>query len=133
MAHRVDRGPGRLIIALYALFAIAATSRSVVQITTRFDEAPLAYTLSAVSAALYLVITGCLLRATARAVRIASVLIVIELIGVIVVGTLSILDREAFPDETVWSSFGLGYVLLPLALPIVGLLWVRRSSTRSSG
>jgi hypothetical protein len=132
-SHRVDRGPGRLIIAVYALFAVAASSRSLVQIATRFDEAPLAYALSAASAVLYVVITGCLLRATSRAVRLASALIVVELVGVVVVGTLSIVDPEAFPDQTVWSSFGAGYLLLPLVLPVVGLLWIRRSGALAVG
>jgi hypothetical protein len=29
---------------------------------------------------------------------------------------------------TVWSNFGLGYLLIPLALPIIGLWWLRRTS-----
>lgn len=131
--QRVDQGPGRFVIALYGLFAVAATSRSVVQIATAFDDAPVAYTLSAVSAALYAVIAGCLVRATPRAVRLASVLIVIELVGVLSVGTASLLLPEAFPDQTVWSAFGAGYLLLPLVLPILGLVWIRRSRARGSG
>jgi hypothetical protein len=49
----------------------------------------------------------------------------VELLGVLVVGTLSVLDRQAFPDETVWSGFGRGYGFIPLALPVLGLIWLR--------
>ncbi len=35
-------GPGRLIIAVYAVFAIAATARAGFQIVTKFSEAPVA-------------------------------------------------------------------------------------------
>ncbi|MEJ7772542.1 MAG: hypothetical protein WKF51_11625 [Geodermatophilaceae bacterium] len=54
----------------------------------------------------------------------------VELIGVLVVGTLSILDSAAFPDETVWSQFGRGYGFIPLILPILGLLWLRKTRPR---
>jgi hypothetical protein len=52
----------------------------------------------------------------------------VELAGVLVVGTLSLLDRAAFPDETVWSAFGRGYGFVPLVLPVLGLLWVRHQA-----
>ena len=49
------RGFGRLLVAVYGIFALAATARSFVQIATRFDEAPVAYLLSAFSALVYVV------------------------------------------------------------------------------
>lgn len=125
LARRTRGGPGRLLIAGYGLLGIAATSRSAVQIATRFDEAPLAYTLSALAAALYLVITACLLVGTRRARAVVRALLGLELGGVLVVGALTVLDRGDFPDQTVWSYFGAGYLLLPLVLPILGLLWLR--------
>jgi hypothetical protein len=36
-----------------------------------------------------------------------------------------VLDPVAFPDDTVWSGFGRGYGYVPLALPVLGLLWLR--------
>ena len=39
------QGFSRLLVVIYAIFAIAATSRSLVQLATRFDEAPVAYLL----------------------------------------------------------------------------------------
>lgn len=129
LRRRTRSGPGRLLVALYALFAMAATSRSMVQITTKYDEAPLAYSLSAVAAVVYIVATVCLIRGTRRARRIARIALVFELVGVLGVGTLTLVDAAAFPDQTVWSDYGLGYLLLPLIVPILGLLWLRRTES----
>ncbi len=118
-------GPGRVLVAVYAVFALAATARSGVQLATRFSDAPLAYLLSAFAAAVYVVATVALARGGRRT---ALVAITIELVGVLVVGTLSLVDRAAFPDETVWSAYGRGYLFIPLVLPIVGLLYLRRTA-----
>ncbi len=50
-------GPGRVLVTVYGIFALAATSRAGVQIATKFHEAPLAYVLSAFSAVVYVVAT----------------------------------------------------------------------------
>jgi cytochrome bd-type quinol oxidase subunit 2 len=124
---RTRSGPGRLLIAVYAIFALAATARSAVQIGTRFDEAPLAYLLSAFAGVVYIVATVCLARGNRASRRVATVSIVVELAGVLTVGTLSLLDRQAFPDATVWSGYGSGYGFVPLVLPVLGLWWLRRT------
>lgn len=122
-------GAARVLVALYAVFALAAGSRAGVQLATRFDEAPLAYLLSALAALVYLVATVALARGPAGR-RVALVAISFELVGVLVVGTLSVLDPAAFPDETVWSGYGRGYLFIPLVLPVLGLLLLlRRRST----
>jgi hypothetical protein len=121
-------GPGRVLVGLYGLFALAAGARAAVQIATRFDEAPVAYLLSALAAAIYLVAMVGLLRGGRGGRRTALAAISIELAGVLVVGTLSLIDRAAFPDETVWSAFGRGYGFVPLALPVLGLLWLREQN-----
>ena len=121
-------GPGRVLVAVYAVFAVSATARSAVQIATDFDAAPLAYTLSAVAALVYVVATIALARSGPRARRVAFVACSVELAGVLIVGTLSLAWPDAFPDETVWSAFGRGYGFVPLVLPILGLLWLRRSA-----
>jgi hypothetical protein len=120
-------GPGRLLIAVYAIFALSATARSGVQIATRFGEAPLAYLLSAAAALIYIVATVGLVRGWTLVVLVACT---IELVGVLTVGTLSVLDSAAFPDATVWSEFGRGYGFVPLVLPVLGLLWIRRTGWR---
>lgn len=116
-----SNGFGRVIVALYAVFAIAATSRSLYQISTRFDEAPLPYILSAVAGLIYVAATIAL--GTGHSAT-AYVAISIELVGVLVVGTLTVLDGQLFADATVWSDFGQGYGYVPLVLPIAGLWWL---------
>ena len=122
----VNRGFGRVLVVIYAIFAIAATARSVVQLATRFNEAPVAYLLSALAAVIYIVATIALARGDRTSMRVATVAIAIELVGVLVVGTISVLLPEFFPRATVWSAFGRGYLFIPLVLPIIGLWWVVR-------
>ncbi len=121
------RGPGRVLIAVYAVFALAATARSLYQLATRYSEAPIAYLLSAFAAIVYVVITVALVRGTPRARRVAQVGIVVELVGVLVVGTLSYVDPALLPRATVWSHFGEGYAFVPLVLPVLGLVFLRRT------
>jgi hypothetical protein len=123
-------GPGRVLIAVYGVFALAAGARAGVQIATRFHEAPVAYLLSAFAAAVYIVATVTLARSGRTSHRIAVVSCSIELAGVITVGTYSLADTAAFPDATVWSSYGGGYGFVPLVLPVLGLLWLRRTAVR---
>jgi amino acid transporter len=129
LATRTRSGPGRLLIAVYAIFAVAATARSVVQLTTHLSRAPLAYVLSAVAAVVYIVATVCLARGNRTSRRIATVSILVELVGVLAVGTWSLLDPAAFPDATVWSDYGQGYGYVPAVLPLLGLWWLRSTSS----
>jgi len=122
-----NTGPGRVLVAVYAVFAVAAGARSGVQLTTRFTEAPLAYLLSAVAAAVYVVATVALARDERR---LALAACSVELVGVLLVGTASLVAPRAFPDATVWSDYGIGYGFLPLVLPVLGLLWLRRTAVR---
>jgi hypothetical protein len=118
------RGVGVVLVAVYGILALAATGRSVVQITTKFDEAPLAYLLSAVAAVVYILATASLVAPGAVWRRIAWGTISFELAGVLIVGLLSLFDPELFPHDTVWSLFGRGYVFIPLVLPVLGLWWL---------
>ena len=124
---RTSSGPGRVLVAVYGLFALAATARAGVQLATRYAEAPLAYLLSAVAGVIYVVATVTLARGGETSRRIATVAILAELVGVLTVGTLSVADPEAFPRATVWSVYGIGYGFVPLVLPVLGLLWLRRT------
>jgi hypothetical protein len=118
-------GPGRLIVAVYGIFALSATARASYQLLTKFEEAPIPYVLSAVSALVYILATFALARNN-RALALGSV--VFELVGVVIVGTLSLLLPEQFQHPSVWSLYGIGYAFIPLALPIWGLWWLGRSA-----
>ncbi|MCZ2858866.1 hypothetical protein [Blastococcus sp. VKM Ac-2987] len=119
-------GPARVLVLVYGIFALAAGARAGVQLATRYDEAPVAYLLSALAAVIYAVATVGLARGGSTGRRTALTAIVVELVGVLVVGTLSLADPAAFPDETVWSGYGRGYGYVPLVLPVLGLLLLRR-------
>jgi hypothetical protein len=124
------QGPGRLLVTLYGVFTVGATSRSAYQLSTRFDEAPTAYVLSAIAALVYAFITLSLVRGGETARRFALVACAAELAGVLTVGTWTLVEPSAFPDATVWSDYGMGYLFLPLVLPVTGLLWLRRARGR---
>jgi hypothetical protein len=113
-----------VLVAVYGIFALAATARASVQLLTKFDQAPLALVLSALAGVIYIVATVTLARGTRASRRLALVAISIELVGVLSVGTLSVVDPEAFPRATVWSVYGIGYGFVPLLLPILGLAWL---------
>ncbi|TQO18991.1 hypothetical protein FB472_0523 [Rhodoglobus vestalii] len=119
-------GIGRVLIAVYAVMALGATARSFFQIATKFDDAPFAYLLSGVAGLVYVVATVALVRSGELWFRVAVVAIVFELVGVVTVGLLSLFDAVLFPADTVWSSFGAGYLFVPLVLPILGLFWLSR-------
>lgn len=120
-------GPGRVLIAVYAIFALSATARAGVQIADRFAEAPVPYALSALAGLVYVLATIGLAGRGPGARRLAWGAVGFELAGVLVVGLLSVLDPRYFPDDTVWSSFGRGYAFVPLVLPLVGVWWLRRT------
>jgi hypothetical protein len=123
-------GPGRLLVAVYALFALAASARAGVQIATKFGHAPVAYSLSAFAGVVYILATVTLAVGSPAARRIAVLSCSVELAGVLAVGTWSLADPATFPDATVWSGYGSGYGFVPLVLPVFGLLWLRRWTAR---
>jgi hypothetical protein len=117
-------GVGRLLIAVYAIFAVSSLARASYQLATKFQDAPVAYSLSAVAAVIYIVATIALAKGTLQ--KLAIFAIAFELLGVITVGTLSYTHPELFAHPSVWSKFGQGYGYVPFVLPILGLLWLRK-------
>ncbi|MFD8451736.1 MULTISPECIES: hypothetical protein [Streptomyces] len=127
--QRLISGPGILLVWLYGVMVVGAVSRSVYQIATELDRAPLAYSLSAVAGVVYGFITYTLVRGGERARRAALVCCAAELVGVLTVGTWTLVDPSAFPDATVWSDYGMGYLFIPVLLPLSALYWLRRART----
>lgn len=123
-------GPHLVLLAVYALFVLAAGARSIVQLATRFDEAPFAYVLSLVAALTYVAGWFAIRRAAHGRPGFARVMLWVELGGVIVIGTLSLVRQDWFPDATVWSDYGRGYGWVPAVLPIAGLIWLHRRAAR---
>jgi hypothetical protein len=129
-ARATSSGPGRVLIAVYGIFALSATARAGVQIAAKFAEAPVAYLLSALAGVVYILATIGLAGHGPGARRLAWAAVGFEMVGVLVVGTLTVLDSADFPDDTVWSAFGRGYGFVPLVLPIAGLWWLRHTRPR---
>ncbi|CAM3825579.1 hypothetical protein E4A47_02660 [Micrococcus flavus] len=119
-----NQGLGRILVMVYAVFALSAFARSLFQILSQFDVAPVAYLLSAFAAVVYVVATLSLARSGPGAWRVALAAVLVELAGVVGVGLWTVLDPGLFADETVWSRFGAGYGYVPLVLPLVGLAWL---------
>lgn len=124
-------GVGRVLVAVYGVLALAALGRSIFQIIDRFEQAPIAYSLSALAAIVYVVATVAL---AAGWHLVAWVAITFELAGVLIVGALSVFAPGVLGltsvspfggDATVWSVFGAGYVFVPLVLPVLGIMWLR--------
>lgn len=122
-----------MLVAVYGVFSISATARAGYQLATKLSEAPAAYLLSALAALVYVVATVSLARSTGTSRRVAWVAVLIELVGVLVVGTLTLVDAGDFPDATVWSGFGRGYGYVPLVLPLLGIAWLRWTGRQRDG
>lgn len=129
---RLIGGPGMLLVWFYGVMVVGAVSRSVYQIATEFDRAPLAYSLSALAGVVYGFITYTLVRGGEKARRAAVVCCAAELAGVLIVGTWTLVEPSAFPDATVWSDYGMGYVFIPVLLPLTALYWLRAAKRRQA-
>lgn len=119
-----NQGLGRILVMVYAVFALSSFARSLYQLATEFSVAPLAYLLSAFAAAVYIVATLSLARSGRTAWYVSLVAVLVELVGVLSVGLWTVLDPQLFADDTVWSRFGAGYGYVPLVLPVLGLAWL---------
>jgi hypothetical protein len=124
-------GPGRVLVAVYGIFALSASARAGVQILTKFHEAPLAFSLSALAAVIYIVATVSLALDGNLWRRVAFGACATEFVGVVAIGTYSLLDHAAFPEATVWSDYGQGYGYIPAVLPLIGLFWLYYTRTRA--
>lgn len=121
---------GRVLITVYLILALGATFRAIYQIIAKFDEAPIAYVLSLISGLVYIVATIALIKRSGGWRVVAWIALVFELSGVLIVGTLSLTHPELFDHPSVWSGYGVGYLMIPLILPILGMVWLR--STRKA-
>lgn len=120
-----SQGPGRALVSVYGVLALAACARGGFQVTTKFHEAPLSYSLALFAGVVYVVATFAL--ATNRR-WLAWPAVLTEMAGVLVVGTLSFVAPGLFRlHASVWSWFGVEYLLVPLVLPFLGVSWLRRS------
>jgi hypothetical protein len=122
-----------ILIVVYAILALAATGRSSYELTVKFSEAPVPYSISAVSALIYILVTVALWRRWRTVALVGSA---VELLGVLTVGLLTSFEPTWWPDKTVWTGFGSGYGWVPVLLPMVALYFLirgRRAVGATSG
>jgi hypothetical protein len=113
------RYPG--LTALYAFWALAVCSRVGWQYVTRIGNHVPTH-LSAITGILYIMIAYWAWQGRSKSLQWG---LVIELIGVVVVGTY----ERFFPFgyATAWSQYGAGYLYMPLLLPLVGIVIIWRN------
>ncbi|MFD6135140.1 hypothetical protein [Isoptericola sp. NPDC056618] len=131
-ARRTGSGFGRLLVTVYGILAFAAIGRSSYELATKFSEAPVAYSLSTLSAVVYVLATVALAKGGPRWRVVAWVTVGFEAVGVLAVGAASAVSPDVFGETTVWSGFGQGYGYVPLVLPFVGLWWLWRTRPRGA-
>lgn len=118
------RAIGQILAVSYPVLALSAGVRAIYQlffkpgVTDKFPPA-----LSAVAALLYLLATlGFLIRKPWTWWLTVGIL-ALETAGVLVVGTLSVLEPSVI-GRTVWHDYGVDYGFLPLIQPVLGLIWL---------
>ena len=123
------RAAGVILAISYPVLAISTGFRAFYQLF--FKEGVtnyLAPALTAVAALLYLVATVGFAVQKKWAWRVSVVALGLEMILVLVVGTLSFI----YPDvigRTVWRHYGVDYGFFPLIQPVLGLLWLFHPQT----
>ena len=123
-------GAHQVLLLVYAIFTLSAGARAVVQLLTKADHAPIAYSLSLLAAVTYALGWVAIRQASQGRTAFASRMLWVELAGVLTVGTLSLLERGWFPDASVWSDYGIDYGFVPAVLPVSGLFWLRAQDPR---
>ena len=123
------RAAGVILAISYPVLAISTGFRALYQLF--FKEGVtnyLAPALTAVAALLYLIATIGFAVQEKWAWRISVIALSLEMILVLLVGTLSFIYSEAI-GRTVWRYYGIDYGFFPLIQPFLGLLWLFHPKT----
>ena len=123
------RAAGVILAISYPVLAISTGFRALYQLF--FKEGVtnyLAPALTAMAALLYLIATVGFAVQEKWAWRISVIALSLEMILVLVVGTLSIFYPEVI-GRTVWRYYGIDYAFFPLIQPFLGLLWLFHPQT----
>jgi hypothetical protein len=131
--QKVSRGASDTLAFFYGLWAFSALGRSSYEYLFKNPRPAnlVPAHLSTFVGVLYIFIIVGLRRRTPRAWWVTLALLIVELSGVLIVGTLDV-SWHAFPYATVWSQYGKGYFFMPLLLPFVGLAYMLRRETRAA-
>jgi hypothetical protein len=126
------RGASDVLGFFYALWSFSALGRSSWEYLFKQNVATYVPAhLSTFVGVLYIIIIVGLRRRTPRWWWATLALLIVELAGVLIVGTIDVV-WQPFPYATVWSKYGIGYFFMPLVLPFVGLAYLLRQETRAA-
>jgi hypothetical protein len=129
---RASRGASDVLGFFYALWSFSALGRSSYEYLLKRNVATYVPAhLSTFVGVLYIFIIVGLRRRSPRWWWITLALLVVELSGVLIVGTIDVIWHP-FPYATVWSKYGIGYFFMPLVLPFAGLTYLLRKETRAA-
>jgi hypothetical protein len=126
---KTARGASDVLGFFYALWSFSALGRSSYEYLFKRPTTYIPAHLSTFVGLLYILIIVGLRRRSPRWWRLTLALLIVELAGVLIVGTIDVVWRP-FPYATVWSNYGVGYFFMPLLLPFAGLWWMLRKATR---
>ena len=134
MPRLVGAGTLTVLIAVYAVLVMAAVGRSAFQIIDHFSKAPIAISISGLSALVYVLAMVALIVHKGSWYRVAWATVSVEFAGVVIIGAITTFfpnalgpdSGDAFGDTaTVWTVFGEGYWFVPLVLPLAGMWWLK--------
>jgi hypothetical protein len=129
---KVSRGASDVLGFFYALWSFSALGRSSWEYLFKQNVATYVPAhLSTFVGVLYIFIIVGLRRRSPSWWWITLALLVVELAGVLIVGTIDVV-WQPFPYATVWSKYGIGYFFMPLVLPFVGLAYMLKKQTRAA-
>lgn len=120
---------GVILAISYPVLAISTGFRAFYQLF--FKEGVANYigpALSAMAAVLYFIAAVGFAIREKWAWRVSVGALVIELVMVLLIGTLSILEPDVI-GHTAWRLYGIDYGFFPLVQPILGLLWLFHPKT----
>jgi uncharacterized membrane protein YfcA len=115
---------GKLLGFSYPLLGLSTGVRSLYQLFFKPESTHLvAASLSLLAAICYIIASVAFFKRTRWAWRLGVGMLSFELLGVLIVGTLSLIYPSVI-GRTAWGQFGRDYGFFPLIQPILGLLWL---------
>lgn len=117
-------GGGRVVMAVFWVFAIYFTYTSFVDFVT-FSNQPIGPRVLSLIAALGYVLIAAAITHNGRRMRIIGwTALLVELAGVLSTGIIGLGVADIGAIRNTWANFGAGYYYAPLILPVIGLVWI---------
>lgn len=127
---KLVQAAGQILAVSYPVLALSTGVRGVYQLCCKPGVSDyLAPAITTVAALCYLLATVGFVVRKPWAWYMAVGLLLFETVGVLGVGTLTLLSPNML-GHTAWSNYGADYGFLPLVQPILGLIWLLAPANR---